>query len=1788
MLALKRAYEKAGVSPTTVGLFEAHGTGTVVGDRTEALALSAVLEEAGAPARSAAIGSVKSMIGHTKATAGVAGLAKVALALYHKVLPPTLGVTQPNPKARFGEGPLYVNSETRPWMHADRTQPRRAGVNAFGFGGTNFHAILEEYTGEFLPREAAVQRRPSELCVFAAPSSAELADALESLEKALAGGARPELRDLAYTLWQLVAERSVAPTGRLSRLAIVASSLEDLQQKLGHALKALAGDAGLPLQDPRGIYFSEQPLATEGKVAFLFPGQGSQYPNMLRDLAVEFPEVRKTLESADRVLEGRFPRPLSSYVFPPPAFTPDEERAQQEALTDTHVAQPALGAANMALLSLLRSLGVHADIVGGHSYGEYAALCAAGAFDEEALALVSEERGRAIVEAASDDLGTMAAVDAAAEQVSRVVGSLDQVWIANLNSPEQTIISGSHAGVERTLQRLKEEGLRARRLAVACAFHSPLMAPARERLARYLNTMTFAPPQVTIFSNTTAAPYPQGPREIAALLGDHLGQPVRFADEVEAMYQSGARVFVEVGPRNVLVGLVRQTLGERAHAAIALDVPGRPGLTQLHHALGQLTVHGVPLRLDRLFQGRAVRRLDLAALVDGTREKPPSPTTWLVSGGGIRPAHQPADLAPRVPQALPRPAAPRGNGNGLDMTHDTPAVVHPAAAAATAAPTRANGTAAPATVSALEPAALPPFAAAPAVREGAEQAIVQFQALMGRFLETQKSVMLAYLQGTPATLATATLPVSVPASAPPPTIAAAPTPVPAPAFVDPPTEPAPAPLTPAIDPQAGPPDAPTGARHDRAQLTEKLLQIVGDRTGYPPDMLDLDVDIEADLGIDSIKRVEILGTVQRACIPADRPLGEKVMEQLTGLKTLRGIVDWLDKALGAEGAEPQPAKAETPRPEAAAVSAASTVPPEARREDPPAVPRSVVALLDAPPLGDQAAHFAPDRVVLVTDDERGVAQRVCEELQRQGARVALLKHRKASENGHGEPAYRADLTDAAAVEPLLDLIRRDHGPIGGLVHLLPLASCTDFEAMDLRAWRAALARDVKSLFYLAREAARDLKHSGNGHANRLLAATTLGTARGAAQGGHVFLPGHGGVGGMVKSLAHEWPGVECKVVGLDPAEPASVQASQVLRELAAGDGLVELAYEGSRRRVLQPSLAPLDAAAPARLDIQADWVILVTGGARGITAEVACHLAERYRPTLVLVGRSPLPDAAESPATRELSSPQALKAALLGLMRQTGQSVTVSQVEAAYQRVLKDREMRAALARIERTGAPVRYHQADVRDETRMRSVIEAIYREHGRLDGVIHGAGVIEDKLVEDKTTDSFDRVFDTKAESAFVLSRLLRPESLRFLAFFGSAAGSFGNRGQADYAAANEILSKLALWLKRSWPGRVVSISWGPWLKTGMVSPEMQREFARRGVDLISIPAGCRLFDQEIRHGDDGDAEVIVAGGAWSAAPAPKPASRGRALPLLEGATFTTGGHVIEAVRTFDPAVDLYLLDHQIDGSPVLPLAAATELMAEVAQRSWPDLEVVGVRELQLFKGVVFDKGPRAVRVVARAAAEPPHDRAGVDVNLELRDAAGSGQPLYRATVELGSALSEAPLYAPPAGVILRPFPMSAAEAYRQWLFHGPRLQAITDIEGVAERDIRATLDASAPPSALRQPPEGQWVIDPVMFDSGLQLFLLWARAQLDRTLLPSRFQRYRRYGSLSGSDVQCHVHVLERSRDPLYYVNIAFVGPDGRLLGLLEEIEGASSRALNRLSAAPAVLRVPAGVLRESPSL
>ncbi len=1315
--ALHRAYAKAGFSPATVGLVEAHGTGTVAGDRAELETINRVFGGAGAPPRSVAIGSVKSMIGHTKSTAGVAGLVKVALSLRDKVLPPTIHVTDPNPAVGV-DGSPYINTEARPWVQVNET-PRRAGVSAFGFGGTNFHAVLEEYTGGYLEgdRQSVSATFPSELLLWRGESREDLRTKLAVMARAFAGSLRPRLCDVAYTLWQDARSPSALTLG------MVVSSLDELREKIAWAAGVLDEPVSASAFASKKIFFDATPLASAGRTAFLFPGQGSQYPGMLGGLALYFDAVRQPFESASRALWDRFPQPLASYVFPPPRFRDQDRRADVTALMATNVTQPALGAAGVAMYRLLRRFGVEPDMVAGHSYGEYVALWAAGAFDENTLYTLSEVRGRCMAEGCSGEPGAMASVATDRATATAVMNGVTGVWIANINAPAQTVISGRREAVESAVRRLEQAGISSRALAVACAFHSPLMTEAREKLADAIREMRIGTPGLPVFSNVSAAAYPNDPAAVQQLLIEQLVNPVRFADEIQAMYDAGARVFVEVGPGRVLSGLVGQILGGAPHLAIATDVRDQPGLAQLQQALAQLAAHGVSVNLDPLFARRSLKRIDWNAPGTGEGDAP-SPTSWMVSGGKAVPLRSAGSVStgPTTPMRKASETSPQPAG--------TPAV-------------RAQ----------TPPTAIPPAGPRMTGSEDAEAVVLRFQQLMATFLDTQKEVMLAYLGGN----SPEKLPDQIALLTPQAT----------------------APLQ--VNVGAAPEQTPTPESAAEVDVMAELLAIVAERTGYPTELLGPDLDLEADLGIDSIKHVEIVGEFGRRVLRARNVELNDVMTKLSSAKTLRRII-------------------ETAQGMISAASASRVVTPCSTDQ----VPRFLLEIVETVRPDRMHPLRADDRII-ITDDGRGIAQEIAASLRARGAQVDVVA---------------ADSINAV----------RPRG-ISGILHLSPLRRRINAQA--------GVEGDLNALFELTRAHAGEVREAGQRGRGWIVAVSAMGGAFGRRSGADEWPFGHGAIAGFMKTLALEWPQVRCKVVDVD-ADGTPDLAKRLVDEIECGEDLTEVGFSGERRVTVRAVRSALDEAA-AESVIASDTVVLITGGARGITAAIATHLARRYRPTLVIAGRIEVPPE-ETPSGAGIQSGRDLERVLT-----------------------RQREARRNLDEMRRAGAKVSYHQVDVRDSGALGALVEETYRRHGRLDGLIHGAGIIEDSLLERKTPESFARVYDTKVRGALALVSAVLPETLRFFALFSSVAGCFGNRGQIDYTSANDTLNKLALYLDRRWPGRVVSLNWGPWAGVGMAAGAVQQQLVDQGMKPIEVEVGCAAFDRELRCGRKGQVEVVLGQGRW-----------------------------------------------------------------------------------------------------------------------------------------------------------------------------------------------------------------------------------------------------------------------------------------------------------------------------------
>lgn len=1553
--ALERAYAQARISPRRLELVEAHGTGTVVGDRTEAEALGTFMRQAGAQPANCAMGSVKSMIGHAKCAAGIAGVIKTTLALHHKVLPPTI-CENPNPNGGFSGGPLYLNTEARPWVHGG-PEPRCAGVSAFGFGGTNFHVVMEEYTDDFVNPPAPFQRAwDAELIICRQPTRERLLSVMQQVQQGLARGGQARLVDLAAAIARGNSTDPAHPV-----LAIVATSVEELREKLPLAMQALRGTDAVKV-DPRGVYFAAAPAKNAGGLAFLFPGQGSQYPNMLADVAMAFPAARETLDAAAGALTDRLPRPLGRYIYPPSTFDEASQRLRAEELAQSNIAQSALAATEMAMFRVLRRMGARPQFLAGHSSGEYVALAAAGCLSPQDLVRVAERRGALMIEAGKQSAGAMAAVSASAKQTQDALRSLPGVTLANLNSPTQTVISGARDVLEKAIEQLKAAGLTARLLPVSGAFHSPHVAAAGAQLADELRKLDWRSPTAPVYSNLTAAPHSGEPRQIIEQLAQHVASPVRFIEEIEAMYAAGARVFIEVGPQGVLTGLVKQILGDRPHVALATDLKGRPGVVQLAHTLAQMLIHGAPLDAKAWFDQRVTTPFDLADLEKQSLEPPRSPNSWVINGIRARPMNAPEPMllgqtlnkerweaASANPKVTSRPLqSPGAATNGspskpnapsstpakiteTGLTATAPAIAVPAAMAPTAAAPGAAALNRPAPSPGIEPltpeVSVPmhspsnngdyrpdpqpaPLSAAPdgAVDE-ATLVMCRYQDLMAKFLDSQQAVLRDYFQlvsGAPigpshgfASEPLTALPTQARAVTAPQTHASH-----EPAAL-PHTQPAQQTLAPAPSAHVAsvPAQATNGEAHaegaagalatqngegataktpgtqivvTREEMTKRLLDLVCKRTGYPLEMLDLDLDLEADLGVDSIKRVEILGTLAESLGGKESDLGGRIeIEKLTVLRTLRGILDYLDEAaLGGQQAATAGGKASVSTngeghhvalPSPAQKSSGTNGHAVGSNGDSNGhdtgelkVQRGVIELIDVP-IASSTQMSIPADAILITDDGRGVASQLAQRLADFGQKVACLRWGTDGVRQTREDLFEANLSDPRQVTELVELLRTKLGAIGALIHLTPLAELVADEPAERRA-----ERDVKSLYLLARSLEEDLNRAAAAGSAALLGAMSLGGALGFEEGplSSHYRPAHGGVAGFLKCIAQEWDDVLVRAVDLDLDLPTDELADLLLAELADPDGPSEVGVSRGRRVTWQPVQAALSPSEVDHLELEKGSLVLITGGARGITAKVAVALAKRFQPHIVLVGRTPLPAASEAADVAGLTDPAAIKKALIERLRAAGETAAPAAVELVYRKLLAEREVRSALNEIASAGATWEYHAIDVRDSEAFGRLLDDL-NQRGGVQGVIHGAGVIEDRLLRDKTPESFDRVFHTKVDSAFTLARRLDPAKLRFCVLFASLASRYGNRGQSDYAAANEVLSKLAVELDRKWPGRVCSIAWGPWSGVGMVA-ELEPHLRRRGLKLIEPDEGPQFVLDEIGIGGKGECEVIVAGGA------------------------------------------------------------------------------------------------------------------------------------------------------------------------------------------------------------------------------------------------------------------------------------------------------------------------------------
>ena len=885
-----------------------------------------------------------------------------------------------------------------------------------------------------------------------------------------------------------------------------------------------------------------------------------------------------------------------------------------------------------------------------------------------------------------------------------------------------------------------------------------------------------------------------------------------------------------------------------------------------------------------------------------------------------------------------------------------------------------------------------------------------------------------------------------------------------------------------------------------------LLAVVAEKTGYPADMLELDMQLDADLGIDSIKRVEILSALQDRLpdAPPVRP------DQLGTIRSLRDIVGLLDT--GTAAAHPVDA-------------------PSCKR-DAPCEPSKAGPLdrltprphpIDAPD-ARETIRLATGGEVWITNDGSALTAAVEAALADRGLR--------------GRVVAPADADEAA----------RGPAPCG-LIVLAP-ASGVD-------------ASFVKDAFRLIRAAGPLLRsEASRGGASSLVTVSRLDGGFGLEGLGGAVEPISGGLAGLSKTAGWEWPEVHCKAVDLDRNETNAAESARRIVEELFRRGPAEVGLSAARTiEVALDRVEWLSGNHRRKPVVDPGDLVVITGGARGITAEAAVALAAEFRPRLLLLGRTPVPD-----AEPEWLASAHDEAAIRNAVRlHATEPTTPQKLNEHGRRIIAQREIRRTLDRIKQAGGEATYQSVDVRDADAVRAVIERTRHAHGPVRGLIHAAGVLADRRIDDQTDAQFAQVYDTKIDGLNAVFEAIDPTALRVLAVFSSSTARFGRTGQVAYAAANEVLNKWAQVQARKLPEcRVVSFNWGPW-DGGMVTPSLRPLFESEGVGLIPLAEGARLLVRELQESRENPVEVVVlADPPDGDAPESEPAEIER-----PAATTPERPSADDLRPVFERLVDVgstpVLRSHVIDGHAVLPMALIMEWLGESAVHRHPGLVVEGIDDLRLFKGVVLrDHGPVAVTL---HAGKGNRQGSTLAVPVEMRGTLDGGREVVhaRAVASLGERHAEGRRKL--TDVKLLPLAADRDEIYERSLFHGPDMQAIERVEGCDERTIAAWVaTAPAPASWMAKPLRQHWLTDPLAVDAAFQLMILWCLERSGSGSLPAAIGSYRQFRRRFPADGVRIVASARESNDRRAIADVEFLDSHNELVARIESYECVIDASLN----------------------
>lgn len=760
------------------------------------------------------------------------------------------------------------------------------------------------------------------------------------------------------------------------------------------------------------------------------------------------------------------------------------------------------------------------------------------------------------------------------------------------------------------------------------------------------------------------------------------------------------------------------------------------------------------------------------------------------------------------------------------------------------------------------------------------------------------------------------------------------------------------------------------------------------------------------------------------------------------------------------------------------------------------------------PVRESDLRDLPSGPYLILDDSSGAGLFLQRSLLAEGLAAKLM----IIEEGHASVVEQPNISRFSTLDQLDGLLKNfDYQVVINLAGSGIDSSCLNQSSKDLA---TLLDTHIYSVFMLSQALIKSKIKE-----RKFVQITARGGDFGLERHEGIWEP-QAGLGGFVRCLAKEQPEINCRILDFEPYNSkisAEDRAGQILLELRQDHTFLEVSYQSDNRwtqvPVLEHPQVPQTHDSSTELELKAHDVVVVTGGARGITATMVRDLGKQLPLKFVLLGRSSI----EVPELKGLSLSEGLnhgelKSEIFKHMKAKGIKVSPREIEGLANKKLAVNEIEQQLRVLRESGCEAKYFSVDVQDINALKHVFSDVVESWGPIRGLIHGAGVLRDKFIVDKTLDQFQQVLSTKVLGLSKLMESVDKSSLRLVVLFSSVAGKFGNVGQSDYAVANEILSQFCL--QSPLPNcRFLAIDWGA-LAGGMVTPELARKFESEGVVLIPPTVGADFFTHEILHGSPQTREIILGG--------------------KEGLELSQETHdddkvPLQVLMTLDPQEEPILKDHVLK-DPVLPMAMVMELLAQAALEMFPDLNLVSINDLKVHHGLSFNDGAEELLIECHDISSSQNE--GRQVSIKAYQVLKNKNVLsYEVFVSLGSSPIES--NDPPSGLDKDRFKISIEDAYDRYLFHGPSLQCINSIEGISTQGMVARLKTSVPKDLISQFPYSDWIIDPRILDGMAQLGLIWLGETQGCIGIPQGLQEYVQLQPFDGSEVRCYLKIDELNK-------------------------------------------------------